>query len=203
MKQDQLFILAGILMLCCCSSSAGAIIFPALSSEETAGPSASGGAGASSTDKTIKGVRYVRIERPTGNYPENIINLSEIEVHDKSGVNVAKAKTVTGGPGGAHSAGPFANLVDENLENFAHTTGNGVTFLEIDLGSDTDVKAVKVVNRGATTTASCCWNRIKDAKVILFDKDKTELKTTSVIDKFDKRTSTYDFTATSPVWVYA
>ena len=40
MKQDQLFILAGVLMLCCCSSSAAAIAYPALSSEEgPTGPS--------------------------------------------------------------------------------------------------------------------------------------------------------------------
>jgi hypothetical protein len=42
MKQDQLFILAGILMLCCCSSSAGAIVYPTLFPEEDTGPTGPG-----------------------------------------------------------------------------------------------------------------------------------------------------------------
>jgi hypothetical protein len=200
MSSDPIKMLAGVglLSVCCISSSLLAGAMGGGGGDEDSTGNASGG----STDKTVKGVRYVRLERTTGDYPANIINLAEVEVLDNSGTNVATGKTVTGGPGGAHSAGPFERLVDDNLGNFAHTTGNGLSFLEINLGSDADVKSVKITNRGETTSASCCWNRINDVKVILLDKDKKELKTTTTIDKWDKRHSIYDFTAPTPMWKY-
>ena len=185
----------GLLSACCISSSvaAGMMGGGEETPEEPTVPD---------VDDTIKAVRHVRLERTTGDYPANIINLAEVEVLDKSGKNIAAGKTITGGPGGPHSAGPFERLVDGDLGNFAHTTGNGLSYLEINLESDTDVKSVKITNRGETTTASCCWNRINDVKVILLDKDKKELKTTPVIDNWDKRHSTYDFTASTSVWKY-
>jgi len=184
----------GLLSVCCISSS---LLAGAMGGEKTLEEPA-----VPDVNDTIKGVRHVRLERTTGDYPANIINLAEVEVLDKSGKNIATGKTITGGPGGPHSAGPFERLVDGDLGNFAHTTGNGLSFLEINLGSDADVKSVKITNRGETTSASCCWNRINDVKVILLDKDKKELKTTPVIDNWDKRHSTYDFTASTSVWKY-
>ena len=184
----------GLLSVCCISSS---LLAGAMGGEKTLEEPA-----VPDVNDTIKGVRHVRLERTTGDYPANIINLAEVEVLDKNEKNIAVGKTITGGPGGPHSAGPFERLVDGDLGNFAHTTGNGLSFLEINLGSDADVKSVKITNRGETTSASCCWNRINDVKVILLDKDKKELKTTPVIDNWDKRHSTYDFTASTSVWKY-
>ncbi|CAY39727.1 hypothetical protein OTV1_139 [Ostreococcus tauri virus 1] len=146
----------------------------------------------------VANVRYVRLERPTANYPNNIINLAEVEVFDENDVNVASGKTVTGGPGGAHGAGPFARLVDGSkaTSNFAHTTGNGVSFMQIDLGAATTVKKIVITNR-----LNCCQGRTENMKVILLDASETVLKTTDVVNKGQKE-MTMDFSATTPAWEY-
>ena len=72
MKQDQLFILAGVLMLCCCSSSAGAIIYPALSSEEATGPT--GPAPPSATYVEADTVKLTRTNGP--------LMIAEVMIYD-------------------------------------------------------------------------------------------------------------------------
>jgi hypothetical protein len=92
-------------------------------------------------------VRYVRVERPYANYPNNIINLAEMEVYDINGTNVARGRRVYGAFG-SHDAGPYERLVDGNLSNFAHTGGvNGVSLIEIDLGSPNTIRDVVIYNR--------------------------------------------------------
>ena len=87
-------------------------------------------------DIVLPQARYVRVERPSGIYlQEGLINLGELEVFDKVGTNIALNAAVTGGPGAAHPAGPYDRLTDGNFGNFAHTTGDGVPFMEIDLGA--------------------------------------------------------------------
>jgi hypothetical protein len=146
----------------------------------------------------VANVRYVRLERPSADHPNNIINLAEVEVFDENDVNVASGKTVTGGPGAAHSAGPFERLVDESKEpsNFAHTTGSGDSFMQIDLGSATTVKKVVITNR-----LNCCQQRTENMKVKLLDADNTVLKTTNAVNK-DQKEMTIDFSATAPAWEY-
>ena len=142
------------------------------------------------------GARYVRVERPSANYPANIINLGELEVFDKAGTNIALNATVTGGPGGAHSAGPFPRLTDGNFGNFAHTTGNGVSFLEVDLGAVKEIAKVVITNR-----PNCCQDRLGEAKLELLDGSKAAVKTTAAIVS-DKMKLTYDFNVTTPAWEY-
>ena len=141
----------------------------------------------------VANVRYVRLERPVP-----VINLAEVEVFDENDVNVALSKTVTGGPGAAHPAGPFARLVDGSKarSNFAHTRGNGVNFMQIDLGAATTVKKIVITNR-----LNCCQDRTENMKVILLDASETVLKTTDVVNKGQKE-MTMDFSATTPAWEY-
>lgn len=185
MKQGQLFILATILMLCCFSSSAGVIAYPALFPEGAAGPSASGGGGVNLPEG-----RYVRIELPSGRYNEddNILNLGELEVFDESDTNIALNASVTGGPGGAHGAGPYTNLTDGNYSNFAHTTGDGVPFMQVDLGGIHKIKKVVIINR-----PDCCKERVVDAKVIILAANGTTVvkETPAITTTADTYTLTF------------
>ena len=99
----------GLMMVCCSSSSAAALMMGG--GEETPVDGAGAGAGADS-GPVLPSAQYVKVERPTGTYPANIVNLGEIEVFDKAGTNIALNAAVTGGPGAEHSAGPFDWLTD-------------------------------------------------------------------------------------------
>mgnify|MGYP000008526949 FL=1 len=194
----------GLMMVCCSSSSAAALMMGG--GEETPVDGAGAGAGADS-GPVLPSAQYVKVERPTGTYPANIVNLGEIEVFDKAGTNIALNAAVTGGPGAAHSAGPFDRLTDGDATglvsgNFAHTTGNGVAFLQVDLGAVKEIAKVIITNRGNNENGGCCGNRLTDAKLILLDAGNTAVKTTAVIDT-TKSKITYDFAATTPAWVYA
>ena len=126
---------------------------------------------------------------------------------DKAGTNIALNAVVTGGPGDQHGAGPFANLTDGDDTglvggNFAHTTGDGVGFLQVDLGAVKEIAKVVITNRGNNADGGCCGNRLGDAKLILLDASSTAVKTTAVIDT-TKLKITYDFNVATPAWVYA
>jgi len=195
---------AGVGLMVVCSSSLAAAMMMG-GEEETPTPATTTSAGPSGP--VLPSAQYVKVERPTGTYPANIVNLGEIEVFDKAGTNIALNATVTGGPGPAHSAGPFNRLTDGNATglmsgNFAHTTGDGVSFLQVDLGAVKEIAKVVITNRGNNESGSCCGNRLGDAKLILLDAGNTAVKTTAVIDT-TKSKITYDFTATTPAWEYA
>src|SRR6056300_330726 len=181
----------------------GIVVYNMMNGDEPSlGPSAPGpsapGPSAPPPPEGVANVIYVRLERPSADYPNNAINLSEVEVFDENDVNVASGKTVTGGPGNAHSAGPFTRLVDENKTsgNFAHTTGSGLSFMQIDLGTATTVKKIVITNR-----LNCCQVRTENMKVKLLSADNTVLKTTDAVNKGQKE-MTIDFTATNPTWEY-
>jgi hypothetical protein len=90
---------------------------------------------------------FVRVERPAANYPNNIINLAEMEIYDMNGTNIARNKRVYGAFG-SHDAGPYERLVDGDKTNFAHTGGvNGTSVIEVDLGSIQTIKEVVIYNR--------------------------------------------------------
>ena len=195
---------AGVGMMMMCSSSlAAALMMGGEEKEDPVVPKTP----VAPTGPTLPSAQYVKVERPTGTYPGNIVNLGEIEVFDKAGTNIALNAVVTGGPGGAHSAGPFANLTDGDVTgliggNFAHTTGDGVGFLQVDLGAVKEIAKVVITNRAHNADGSCCGNRLGDAKLILLDASSTAVKTTAVIDT-TKLKITYDFNVATPAWVYA
>ena len=164
--------------------------------DDGAGAGAGGANNQDEDDIVLPQARYVRVERPSANYPAHIINLGELEVFDTAGTNIALNATVTGGPGGAHSAGPFERLTDGNFGNFAHTTGNGVSFLEVDLGAVKEIAKVVITNR-----PDCCRDRLGEAKLTLLDGSRAAVKTTAAIVS-DKMKLTYDFNVTTPAWDY-
>jgi hypothetical protein len=192
-------IAAAVGMMVCCSSSVAAMMMGG--GEET--PAAAAGAGAAKTPAgpTLPSAQYVKVERPTGTYPGNIVNLGEIEVFDKAGTNIALNAVVTGGPA-AHGNGPFANLTDGDYATIAHTAGDGIAFMTIDLGAVKEIAKVVITNRGNNADGGCCGNRLGDAKLILLDASSTAVKTTAVIDT-TKLKITYDFNVATPAWVYA
>src|SRR6056300_1443149 len=187
----------GLLSVCCLSSSVATTMMGGeKTTSTTMGPT--GPAPPPPPPEGVTNVRYVRLDRPSVDYPGNIINLSEVEVYDENGTNIAEGKTVTGGPGAAHGAGPFARLVDgiKTPTNFAHTTGSGASFIQIYLGTATTVKKIVITNR-----LNCCQRRTENMKVKLLDADNTVLKTTDAVNKGQKE-MTIDFTATNPTWEY-
>jgi len=180
-----------VLLMCCCSLSSVGAFFLMGDGDGATGPTGPTGP----TGHLLPEARYVRVERPSADYPGNIINLGELQVFDKAGTNIALNTTVTGGPGN-HSAGPWANLTDGNFNNFAHTSGNGKSFIEVDLGAVKEIAKIVIMNR-----KSCCQDRLGGAKLVLLDGSRANVKTTPVIVS-SKMKLTYDFNVATPAWVY-
>jgi hypothetical protein len=187
----QMAMIAGLGVMCL-SSSVGAALMMRGGEEEPKIPIDDD----DDDEIVLPQVRYARVERPTADYPTNIINLGELEVFDATGTNIALNATVTGGPGN-HPAGPWPNLTDGNFGNFAHTLDNGATFIEVDLGAVKEIAKVVITNR-----PDCCQNRLGEAKLKLLDGSRTPVKTTAAIVS-DKMKLTYDFNVATPAWAYA
>ncbi len=187
-------IAAGVGAMLCISSSVAAMM---MGGEET--PAAA----TPTTPTTPSGpvlpkAQHVKIARPTGTYPTtSILNIAEIEVFDKAGTNIALNAVVTGGPDN-HSSGPWANLTDGDYANFAHTLGDGIAFMTIDLGAVKEIAKVVITNRNPSGGSG----RLNDAKLILLDASQVNVITTEAIDT-EKLKITYDFNVATPAWVYA
>ena len=185
----------GLMMVCCSSSSVAAMMMGG--SEETPVDGVGAGVGAGAGPVLPK-AQHVKIARPTGTYPTTaILNIAEIEVFDKAGTNIALNATVTGGPA-VHSAGPWANLTDGDYTNFAHTRKDGIAFMTIDLGAVKEIAKIVITNRGGYSGST----RMENATVKLLDASQVDVKTTEAIVG-EKMKMTYDFSATTPAWVYA
>ena len=103
-------------------------------------------------------VRYIRVGRVKNN-SNHWMNLAEVRVIDVKGTNVARGKKVTGSTLYSGSF-PHSNLVDGNVNNFAHTHNNNNEWFEIDLGKEYEVDRVEVVNR-----KDCCGFRLKNTTI--------------------------------------
>ena len=191
--------LAGVgLMMVCCSSASAAAMMMGGDGDDSSDSAAGAGAGAKTpTGPTLPSAQYVKVERPTGTYPGNIVNLGEIEVFDKAGTNIALNAVVTGGPE-AHGNGPFANLTDGDYATIAHTAGDGIAFMTIDLGAVKEIAKIVITNRNPSGGSG----RLNDAKLILLDASQVNVITTEAIDT-EKLKITYDFNVATPAWVYA
>lgn len=212
MKSSTLAVVVGfVIMLMCCSSSAagGMRLFSSTPQEEKQptqeekqtpqeeNPVTAQETSSSPIENGITNVRYVRIERPSAAYPGNIINLAELEIIDKNGNNVAKGKKVTAAPG-VHSAGPLVNLTDGNMKNFAHTHGDGKSYMEIDLGSPMTIQSEVII----TNRKDCCQGRTENMKVKFLDANKSIIFETKSVEK-NKTRMQLDFSSTStPEWTY-
>jgi hypothetical protein len=117
------------------------------------------------------------------------INLSEVEVYDMDGVNVAQGKPVTASTdyGGLY---PIEKFVD-GTTSMGHTLGSQIDWVQIDLGVETDVDYVKITNR-----RDCCSDRIIGTKVQLLDNSETVVNESPEIDT-DKREYTIQFNGES------
>ena len=189
--------IAGVGMMVMCSSSlAAAMMMGGDDDDKKKTPLGPTGPSAPQVPVLPK-AQHVKIARPTGTYPGNIVNLAEIEVFDKAGTNIALNAVTTGGPG-VHGSGPFANLTDGEYANFAHTTGDGIAFMTIDLGAVKEIAKIVITNRNPSGGSG----RLNDAKLILLDASQVNVITTEAIDT-EKLKITYDFNVATPAWVYA
>jgi hypothetical protein len=195
MAQMMPIMMMGMMGMCLSSSVGAALMMggeeetPTTTTTTPVGPSA----------PVLPSAQYVKIARPTGIYADEtaILNIAEIEVFDKAGTNIALNATVTGGPGN-HSAGPWANLTDGNFGNFAHTFGDGIAFMTIDLGAVKEIAKIVITNRAGYSGSK----RMENATVKLLDASQVDVKTTEAIVG-EKMKMTYDFDAATPAWEYA
>ena len=190
-----------VMLGCVACSSSSLLAYLMMNSSEDPATGPTGPTTPQGPVPVLPSAQYVKVERPTGTYPGNIVNLAEIEVFDKAGINIALNAAVTGGPWN-HPSGPWANLTDGDYSNYAHTKDDGVGFLQVNLGAVKEIAKVVITNRGNNADGGCCGNRLGDAKLILLDASSTAVKTTAVIDT-TKLKITYDFNVATPAWVYA
>ena len=166
------------------------------------GPSATGSSttGSSTGGETLPSGRYVKVTATEAADPDapgniddqnRIINLSELEVLDASGTNIAKDRSVTGSSEWP-STHLWSKLTDGVIdpENFAHTMGRTpeeVDFMTIDLGEEKEIKTIKIHNR-----ISCCGQRAIGLKVQILDESSQLVKETPVISS-DSKDYTFTF----------
>jgi hypothetical protein len=186
-----------VMLGCVACSSSSLLAYLMMNSSEDPATGPTGPTTLQGPVPVLPSAQYVKVERPTGTYPGNIVNLAEIEVFDKAGTNIALNAVTTGGPG-VHGSGPFANLTDGEYANFAHTTGDGIAFMTIDLGAVKEIAKIVITNRNPSGGSG----RLNDAKLILLDASQVNVITTEAIDT-EKLKITYDFNVATPAWVYA
>ena len=91
---------------------------------------------------TVMG-RYVRLQAPT----VGCMHVTEVEVFDESGVNLALRRSVTMSSEYVGNKHPAGNLVNGNRSDFAHTSCNEDGWMQIDLGSVQTIARISVTNR--------------------------------------------------------
>lgn len=126
------------------------------------------------------------------------INLAEVEVYDSNNTLVSNNKTVTGSS--VHEDHPWANLVDGNKTNFAHTIGttaSEIDNMQIDLGAVKEIKKIVITNR-----TDCCKDRINGLKVQVLNESNVSVKQTPVIrlESGSNAADVYTLTFPENVW---
>ena len=94
--------------------------------------------------------RYVRLVQPNAMW----LNIAEIEVYDTNGVYLPATPSQSSVLGGL---GPSA-LTDRNTSSIAHTNGEVLNWMMLDLGADYNIGKIKIYNR-----QDCCKERINGA----------------------------------------
>jgi hypothetical protein len=130
--------------------------------------------------------RYVEVENTLEVGP---INLSEIEVYDVNGENVARN-------GSAYMSSVFNvrdfqawQAIDGNLGTFAHTKSDQYehAHIGVDLGKEVKITKVVIKNR-----QDCCKDRLNGAYIRMFDNNKTNRVSLSPPFTGSKNEWTYD-----------
>jgi len=185
----------GLLSVCCISSSVAMTVMGGQKGPSAMGPSSPGPA---PPGGPLKG-RYVKLEHTVaydesaeGNVDDKnrIINLTELEVFDASGTNLAAGKTVSGSSEYSSTHG-YINLTDGNKTNFAHTKGRTeeeIDYLQVDLGAEKEIKKLVITNR-----TSCCKNRAIGVKAVILAADGTTVvkETPAITNTADTYTLTF------------
>jgi len=201
----------GIVVVCCLSVIVGALVAspgqtPTPTPTPTPAPAPAPTGEEDSTDlvtnvETLPSGRYVKVTATEAADPDapgndddknRIINLSELQVLDESGTNIAKGKPVTGSSEWPEGNFKWPRLTDDVIEanNFAHTFGRTpeeVDFMTIDLGEEKEIKTIKIHNR-----TSCCGHRAIGLKVEILDESNQIVKETPVIST-DSKDYTFTF----------
>jgi hypothetical protein len=167
----QIAMIAGLGVMCL-SSSVGAALMMGGGEEDD-----SGGGGGSSTTKKYRYVRIAKTE-DVADWNQRYINLHEVYVYDAAGTNVALNKTVTAHENhSTHYSTWLPQLVDGDDTSMAHTGSDAQDatqpqkqYFQIDLGVETEIKSVKIVDRPGYPL------RLDKVKVILM---KTETPSTT------------------------
>ena len=147
--------------------------------------------------------RYIKItqSKAQDSADENsnlVINLAEVEVYDSNNALVSNNKTVTGSS--VHEDHPWANLVDGNKTNVAHTIGttaSEIDNMQIDLGAVKEIKKIVITNR-----TDCCKDRINGLKVQVLNESNVSVKQTPVIrlENGSNAADVYTLTFPENVW---
>ena len=147
--------------------------------------------------------RYIKItqSKAQDSADENsnlVINLAEVEVYDSTNTLVSNNKTVTGSS--VHEDHPWANLVDGNKTNVAHTIGttaSEIDNMQIDLGAVKEIKKIVITNR-----TDCCKDRINGLKVQVLNESNVSVKQTPVIrlENGSNAADVYTLTFPENVW---
>jgi hypothetical protein len=200
MSQGAIIAGAFVLAAVCCSSSSAAMLMMGGDGDAAAAAGAAGAAGPAPVTY-IEG-RYVRIKALSG----EVINVSELGVFDNTGKLISNGKTVTGGSA-AHPAGPYANLTNGVLDDFAHTSTSGEDHVTIDLGGMKKIGEIVLVNR-----KDCCQDRIVGKKLQILNASEAVMKEIEITDNrmvytwnptkttFESRTLPSGI-STTPAWI--
>lgn len=115
--------------------------------------------------------RYVILERNSTSSQSggdgDVLNIAEIKVYDLTGNNlIVSGVTAAAGSNYSTSSFPASNLIDNKLDNFAHTSASDKSknWFKIDLGSDKIIGKIEIYNR-----KNCCWARTAGARVRITD----------------------------------
>ena len=97
---------------------------------------------------------------------QDCMNIAEVVVYDVNGKNVSQGRPVAMSSGYQGNMFPGSNLVDGNMNNFAHSSCYDVPWMQIDLGQNVDISKVRVYNR-----TDCCQARLVGTVVQIIDAD--------------------------------
>jgi len=135
--------------------------------------------------------RYVKLVRPT----VGSLNLAEIVIKSSAdGANIAKSATVTKSSAYIDDMFPVANLIDDKLDNFVHTSGADAPWILIDLGKVIPIYSIVLTNRN-----DCCQGRttglilsiLDDAQKVVYTADPLVSQSGNTTPTEDVRDGSY------------
>ena len=117
----------------------------------------------------LRRARYVQLDAAA----QDCMNIAELQVFDDTGTNVAAGKKVIMSSGyNGNDMFPGGNLVDNNINNFAHTSCYDRGWMRVDLGSTMRITRLRMYNR-----VDCCQWRSVGTTVSLLDENMNNVFT--------------------------